>query len=109
MAPTIITVLSLPQARCIQNSETAKISLKNSPTIIVRKIMYNLSANQKEQLLLKILTTLEASRNSCKNDSESFLMKMYLKVQNLHIGASLEPAEAAKLKKAFKAQRKTHR
>ena len=61
--------------------------------------MYHVTQNQKEQLLCKILTALELASSDGKSPVVRFLIKMYLKVQNLHIGGSLEPAEASRLKK----------
>jgi len=68
--------------------------------------MYHVSHNQKEQLLCKILSALELASNDGKSSAAGFLMKMYLKVQNLHIGGSLEPAEASRLKKILSSNKK---
>lgn len=64
--------------------------------------MYHVTLNQKEQLLCKILNALELASNDGRSSAREFLMKMYLKVQNLHIGGSLQPDEASKLKTLFR-------
>jgi len=68
--------------------------------------MYNVTPNQKEQILCKIINALDAIQNNGTEDAKDFLMRMYLKVQNLHAGGSLHPTEVSRLKKFFSSKKR---
>ena len=66
--------------------------------------MYQITDNQREQKLLKILTVLEHENkngNEAIRDNE-FLFRTYQKVQSLPIGGSLLPEESSRLNKILK-------
>lgn len=66
--------------------------------------MYQITDNQREQKLLKILTAIEhenKSGNEAILDNE-FLFWAYQKVQSLPIGGSLLPEESSRLNKILK-------
>jgi hypothetical protein len=70
--------------------------------------VYQITDNQREQNLLKILTALEhENKNGNKSIRDNgFLFRTYQKIQSLPIGGSLLPEESSRLKKILK-QRQT--
>lgn len=68
--------------------------------------MYHVTPNQKEQLLWKILAALEPISEERQTPAREFLLKMYLRVQNLKPGGSLQPEEAKKLKRLLRKKKR---
>ena len=62
--------------------------------------MYQITINQKEQLLNRILKAYE--KESTKKSDKKFLLSVYREAQYLSHGQSLSPKKAVKLKNIFK-------
>ena len=64
--------------------------------------MYQVTNNQKEQLLNQILSTFESLSQKGLIKEEKFILEMYRKVQKLPQGKSLKGKEALKLRSLIK-------
>ena len=61
--------------------------------------MYEVTSNQKEQLLNQMLNALTNTTAHTAEGDRQFLLSMYEKVQRLRLGQSLSVKDALKLKK----------
>ena len=66
------------------------------------EIMYEVTNNQKEQLLNKILNSLESLSQKGLVEDKRFILKMYRKVQKLPQDKSLKGKEALRLRSLIK-------
>jgi len=64
--------------------------------------MYEVTNNQKEQLLKQILNTFESHSQKGLIKETKFILEMYRKVQKLPQGKSLKGKEALKLRSLIK-------
>ena len=64
--------------------------------------MYEVTSNQKEQLLSQILSTFESLSQKGLVEETRFILEMYRKVQTLPQGKSLSGREASKLRSLIK-------
>ena len=64
--------------------------------------MYEITSNQKEQLLNQVLNALTSTKGEFAADDQQFLLSMYEKVQRLGPGQSLCVKDALKLKSFIK-------
>ena len=64
--------------------------------------MYEVTNNQKEQLLNQILNTFESLSQKGLIKETKFILEMYRKVQKLPLGKSLKGKEALKLRSLIK-------
>ena len=64
--------------------------------------MYQVTSNQKEQLLNQIIQTYESLLDKGSNEDKKFIMNMYEKLQRLPQGKSIPGKEAFKLKSILK-------
>ena len=64
--------------------------------------MYEVTNNQKEQLLNQVLSTFESLSQKGLINETKFILEMYLKVQKLPQGKSLSGREALKLRSLIK-------
>ena len=73
---------------------------QNSPK--VRYSMYQVTSNQKEQLLNQIIEMYESLLDKGSNEDKKFIMNMYHKLQRLPQGKSIPSRDAFKLKNILK-------
>jgi len=64
--------------------------------------MYEVTSNQKEQLLNQVLNALTNTTAVTPESDRQFLLSMYEKVQRLRLGQSLSLTDALKLKSLIK-------
>ena len=64
--------------------------------------MYEVTSNQKEQLLNQVLNALTNTTDDTAEGDRKFLLSMYEKVQRLRLGQSLSVKDALKLKSLIK-------
>jgi len=64
--------------------------------------MYEVTSNQKEQLLNQVLNALTNTTDDTAEGDRKFLLSMYEKVQRLRLGQSLSVTDALKLKSLIK-------
>ena len=64
--------------------------------------MYEVTSNQKEQLLNQVLNALINTTAVTMESDRQFLLSMYEKVQRLRLGQSLSVTDALKLKSLIK-------
>ena len=64
--------------------------------------MYEVTSNQKEQLLNQVLNALTNTTAVTPESDRQFLLSMYEKVQRLRLGQSLSVTDALKLKSLIK-------
>ena len=64
--------------------------------------MYQVTSNQKEQLLNQIIEMYESLLDKGSNEDKKFIMSMYEKLQRLPQGKSIPSKEALKLKSILK-------
>jgi len=64
--------------------------------------MYEVTSNQKEQLLNQVLNALINTTAVIMESDRQFLLSMYEKVQRLKLGQSLSVTDALKLKKLIR-------
>jgi predicted RNA-binding Zn ribbon-like protein len=64
--------------------------------------MYEVTSNQKEQLLNQMLNALTKTTAQTAEGDRQFLLSMYEKVQRLRLGQSLSVTDAMKLKSLIK-------
>ena len=64
--------------------------------------MYEVTSNQKEQLLNQVLNALTNTTDDTAEGDRKFLLSMYEKVQRLRHGQSLSVTDAMKLKSLIK-------
>ena len=64
--------------------------------------MYEITSNQKEQLLNQVLNALTNTTSESVEGDQQFLLSMYEKIQRLRHGQSLSVTDALKLKSLIK-------
>ena len=64
--------------------------------------MYEITSNQKEQLLNQVLNALTNTTSEPVEGDQQFLLSMYEKIQRLRHGQSLSVTDALKLKSLIK-------
>ena len=64
--------------------------------------MYQLTSNQKEQLLNQIIEMYESLLDKGSSEDKKFIMNMYEKLQMLPQGKSIRSRDAFKLKRIMK-------
>ena len=64
--------------------------------------MYQVTSNQKEQLLNQIIEMYESLLDKGSNEDKKFIMNMYQKLQRLPQGKSISSRDAFKLKSILK-------
>ena len=64
--------------------------------------MYQVTSNQKEQILNQIIEMYESLLDKGSNDDKKFIMNMYQKLQRLPQGKSIPSRDAFKLKSILK-------
>ena len=64
--------------------------------------MYQVTSNQKEQLLNQIIEMYESLLDKGSNEDKKFIMSMYEKLQRLPQGKSIPSRDALKLKRIIK-------